>query len=116
MFDNLLKNMVAKLKRDWYKRLGEAFEAYRTAYNMPTQSTSFAFVYGPEVLLPLEFHIPLLHIAIQEGLTKDENHKLCLAELEALDEKELQRNKSWNTIKSLIIILQEKGPTMFISS
>ena len=32
----------------------------------------------------------MLRIAIQEGLTEDENHKLHLAELEALDEKRLK--------------------------
>ena len=61
-----------------------------TTYKTPTQSTSFALVYGVEAVLPLELQIPSLRIAIQEGLTEDENHKLRLAELEALDEKRLQ--------------------------
>ena len=46
-------------------------------------------MYKVEEVLPLELQIPSLHIAIQEGLTEDENHKLRLAELEALDEKRL---------------------------
>ena len=86
---NLLKNVVAKSKRDWHDRLGEALWAYRTTYKTPTQSTPFALVYGVEAVLPLELQIPSLRITIQEGLTEDENHKLCLAELEALDEKRL---------------------------
>jgi len=45
---------------------------------------------GVEVVLPLELQIPSLRITIQEGLTEDKNHKLRLAELEALDEKRLQ--------------------------
>ncbi|XP_074290221.1 uncharacterized protein LOC141616951 [Silene latifolia] len=41
-------------------------------------------------VLPLELQIPSLRIAIQEGLTDDENDRLRLAELEALDEKRLE--------------------------
>lgn len=47
-------------------------------------------MYGVEAVLPLEVQIPSLRIVIQEGLTSDENDKLRLAELEALDEKRLQ--------------------------
>ena len=47
-------------------------------------------MYGIEAVLPLEIQIPPLHIATQEGLSEDENHKLCLAELESIDEKRLQ--------------------------
>ena len=87
---NLLKKVVAKSKRDWHERLGEALWAYRTTYKTPTQSTPFALVYGVEAVLPLELQIPSFRIAMQEGLTEDENHKLRLDELEALDEKRLQ--------------------------
>jgi len=61
---NLLKKVVAKSKRDWHDKLGEALWAYRTTYKMPTQSTPFALVYGVEVVLPLELQIPSLRIAI----------------------------------------------------
>ena len=81
--------MVAKSKCDWHERLGEDLWAYRTTYKTPTQSTPFALVYGVEAVLLLELQIPSLHIATQEGLIEDENHKLRLAELEALDEKRL---------------------------
>ena len=43
-----------------------------------------------EVVLPLERQIPSLRIAIQEGLTGEENVKLRLQELEALNEKRLE--------------------------
>ena len=69
------------------ERLGEALWAHRTTYKMSTQSTPFAMVYGAEAIWPLELQILSLCNAIQEGLTEDENHKLRLAELEALDEK-----------------------------
>ena len=57
---------------------------------MPTQLIPFALLYRVEAVLPLELQIPSLRIAIQEGLTENENHYLCLAELEALDERRLQ--------------------------
>ncbi|XP_074284153.1 uncharacterized protein LOC141608707 [Silene latifolia] len=87
---NLLRKVVAKSKRDWHERIGEALWAYRTTYKTPTQATPYALVYGVEAVLPLELQIPSLRIAIQEGLTDDENDKLRLAELEALDEKRLE--------------------------
>jgi len=59
-------------------------------YRTPTQSTLYALVYRAEIVLLLDIQIPSLCIAIQEGLSEDENHELHLAELEALDEKRLQ--------------------------
>ena len=50
----------------------------------------YSLVYGVEAILPLECQIPSLRIAIQEGLTGEENAKLRMQELEALDEKRLE--------------------------
>ena len=47
-------------------------------------------MYGVEAVLPLESQIPSLRMAIQEGLTDEENAKLRLQELEALDDKRLE--------------------------
>ncbi|XP_019160668.1 PREDICTED: uncharacterized protein LOC109157214 [Ipomoea nil] len=91
---NLLKKVVSKSKRDWHDRMEEALWAYRTTYRTPTQSTPYSLVYGVEAVLPLERQIPSLRLAIQEGLTDEENAKLRLAELEALDEKCLQAQQS----------------------
>ena len=52
--------------------------------------TPYSFVYGVEAVLPLERQIPSLQIAIQKGLTEEENAKLRLQELKALDEKRLE--------------------------
>ena len=54
------------------------------------QATPYSLVYGVEAVLPLERQIPSLRIAIQEGLTNEENARLRLEELEALDEKRLE--------------------------
>ncbi|KAL0445562.1 UNVERIFIED_CONTAM: hypothetical protein Slati_1684100 [Sesamum latifolium] len=90
LIDNLLKKVVAKSKRDWHERIEKALWAYRTTVRTPTQSTPYALVYGVEAVLPLEQQIPSLRIAIQEGLTKEENACLRLEELEALDKKRLE--------------------------
>ncbi|XP_073119596.1 uncharacterized protein [Henckelia pumila] len=87
---NLLKKIIAKSKKDWHERIGEALWAYGTTYRTPTQATPYALVYGVEAVVPLEQQIPSLRIAIQEGLTEEENAHLRLEELEALDEKRLE--------------------------
>nr|XP_027099019.1 uncharacterized protein LOC113718303 [Coffea arabica] len=67
-----------------------ALWAYRTTFRTPTQATPYALVYGVEAVLPLECQIPSLRIAIQEGLSGENNVRLRLEELEALDEKRLE--------------------------
>ncbi|XP_070010343.1 uncharacterized protein [Nicotiana sylvestris] len=88
-FENKLK-VVAKNKRDWHERIGEALWAYRTTFRIATEATPYSLVYGVEAVLPLEQQIASLWIAIQKGLTFEENAQLLLAELEALDEKRLE--------------------------
>ncbi|XP_071902410.1 uncharacterized protein [Coffea arabica] len=87
---NLLKKVVNKQRRDWHLRIGEALWAYRTTFRTPTQATPYALVYGVEAVLPLECQIPSLRIAIQEGLSGEDNVRLRLEELEAFDEKRLE--------------------------
>ena len=82
--------MVNRSKKDWHERIGEALWAYRTTFRTPTQATPYSLVYGVEVVLPLECQIPSLRIAIQEGLSNEDNVRLRLEELEALDEKRLE--------------------------
>ncbi|XP_027151163.1 uncharacterized protein LOC113751373 [Coffea eugenioides] len=87
---NLLKKIVDKSKRDWHLRIGEALWAYRTTFRIPMQATPYALVYGVEAVLPLKCQIPSLRIAIQKGLSEEDNVRLLLEELEALDEKRLE--------------------------
>ncbi|XP_060170887.1 uncharacterized protein LOC132601846 [Lycium barbarum] len=91
---NLLKKVVSKSKRDWHERMEEALLAYRTTYRTPTQATPYSLVYGVEIVLPLECQIPSFRLAIQEGLTDEENARMRLEELEALDEKRLEAQQS----------------------
>ena len=87
---SLLKKVISKTKRDWHERIGEALWAYRTTFRMPTQAMPYSLVYVVEAIIPLERQIPSLRIAIQKGLTAEENAKLRLQELEARDEKRLK--------------------------
>ncbi|GAA0167882.1 hypothetical protein LIER_22721 [Lithospermum erythrorhizon] len=86
---NVLKKVVNKSKTDWHEKMEEALWAYKTTYRTPTQSTPYALVYSVEAVLPLESQIPSLRMAIQEGLTQEENVHLRLEELESLDERSL---------------------------
>ncbi|XP_070030080.1 uncharacterized protein [Nicotiana sylvestris] len=88
--DYFSKWKVVKSKRDRNDHMEEDLWAYRTTHHIPTQATPYSLVYGVEVVLPLERQIPLLRLAIQEGITDEENVRLRLAELEALDEKRLE--------------------------
>ncbi|XP_070049573.1 uncharacterized protein [Nicotiana tomentosiformis] len=91
---NLLKKVISKSKRYWNDRMEEDVWAYRTTYRTPTQATPYSLVYGVEAVLPLERQIPSLRMAIQKGITDEENARLRLAELEALDEKRLEAQQS----------------------
>ncbi|XP_017978221.1 PREDICTED: uncharacterized protein LOC108662400 [Theobroma cacao] len=89
-FCNRLKKVANRAKKDWPEKIGEALWAYCTTFRTPTQATPYSLVYGVEVVLPLERQIPSLRIAIQEGLSNEDNVRLRLEELEALDEKRLE--------------------------
>ncbi|XP_055960921.1 uncharacterized protein LOC126674900 [Mercurialis annua] len=87
---SLLKKNVSRTKRDWHERPGEALCAYRITHRTATGATPYSLVYGTKAVVPLECQVPSLRIAIQEGLSSDENARLRLKELEALDEKGLE--------------------------
>ncbi|XP_073061914.1 uncharacterized protein [Primulina eburnea] len=99
---NLLKKITSKSKRDCHERIGEALWAYKTTYRTPTQVTAYALVYGVEAIVPLEQQIPSLRMAVQEGLTEEENARLRLEELEALDEKRLEAQQRFECYKACL--------------
>ncbi|XP_075084920.1 uncharacterized protein LOC142168155 [Nicotiana tabacum] len=72
----------------------EALWAYRMTHCTPTQATPYSIIYRVEAVLPLERQIPSLLLAIQEGLTEEENTHLCLEELDALDVKRIEAQQS----------------------
>lgn len=83
----ILTKTIAQSATDWDDKLLGALWAYRVAYKVTTKFTPFQLVYGQEAILPIEYEIPSLRIAIENRLDEDNSLKVRLAQLEALDEK-----------------------------
>ena len=56
----------------------------------PDRNTPFFLVYGCEAVIPLEIQMSSLRVALITKITSEDNDRLRLQELEALDEKRLQ--------------------------
>jgi len=56
----------------------------------PIGNTLVSQVYGYEVVILLEIQMSSLHVALATKITEEDNDRLYLQELEALDEKRLQ--------------------------
>jgi len=64
----VLHKTIHDSKKDWDSKLTTALWAYRTTYKVTMRDTPFSLVYGIEAILPIEFKIPCLCIAINERL------------------------------------------------
>jgi len=53
----------------------------------PNRQYAFSLVYGCEVVISLEIQMPSLQVAVATKMTKEDNDRLRLQKLEALDEK-----------------------------
>lgn len=83
---NILRKTVQDSKRDWDIKLPAALWAYRTTYKVTTKATPFSLVYGVESILPIEFEVQSLRIAVNERLTLAPSLRVRLELLEGLDE------------------------------
>ncbi|XP_015078307.1 uncharacterized protein LOC107022114 [Solanum pennellii] len=85
---------------DYFSKWAEAVafkERKSSMYHVAANGLAEAFnktMQPSQEILPLERQIPSLRLAIQEGLTEEENARLRLAELEALDEKRLEAQQN----------------------
>ena len=86
----LLKKFILSSEWDWNEKLGECLCAYRTMVQAPTGNTPFSLVYGCEVVISLGIQMSSLQVALATKMTKEDNDRLRLQELEALNEKRLQ--------------------------
>ncbi len=82
----ILRKIVIDSKRDWDRKLTAALWAYRTTYKVSTRTTPFSLVFGVEAILPMEFEVPSLRIAIDERLDDSQSLKDRLERLEGLSE------------------------------
>jgi hypothetical protein len=83
---HILCKTVHDSKKDWDSKLTTTLWAYTTTYKVTTRATPFSLVYGIEAILPIEFEIPSLRIAIDERLDESQSLKDRLERLEGLNE------------------------------
>lgn len=76
-------------KDDWEERLPLVLWAYRTTYKVTTGQTPFQLMYGQEVVVPVEFMVPSLRIAIKNRLGDMESLRESLYALNKLDERRM---------------------------
>ena len=79
---------------DWDRKLVSALWAYRTAYKVTTNQTPFRLAYGQEAVVPLEFMVPSLRIAVDHDLDYNAILRARLEKLLTLDEQR-QRRAVW---------------------
>lgn len=82
----ILRKTVDNSKRDWDLKLPAALWAYRTTYKVTTHTTPFSLVYGIEAILPIEFEVQTLRIAVEERLDASKSIEHRLEVLEELSE------------------------------
>ena len=74
---------------DWEEKLPSALWAYRTAYKVTTGHTPFQLMSGQEAIVPAEFMVPSLRIALENKLGDMESLRERLYKLNRLEEKRL---------------------------
>ena len=87
-----VKKIVAKMidtYKDWHKKLPFALHAYWTAVRTSTRATPFSFVYGMEVILPIEVEILSLWILMEAKLEETEWVQARYDQLNLIKEKRL---------------------------
>ena len=103
-----LKKIVEGDKKYWDRKLNSALWAYRTSYKVTTGMMPFKMAYGLEAMVPMEFMIPSLRMAIQEKLPMEKSREERIQELLRLEEDRQQsilvaeavqkRRKAWADI------------------
>ena len=100
-----LKKIIEGHKKDWDRKLNSALWAYRTSYKVTTGMTPFRMAYGLEAVVPMEFMVPSLRMAMQEKLPMEKAREERIQELLNLEEDRQQsilvteavqkRRKAW---------------------
>jgi hypothetical protein len=86
VLETILTKTVQHHHKDWADRLPEALWAYKTTWRNTTGFTPYELVYGKRVVLPIEFEIKTLRIALQVGLDLSEAQQHRLEQINELDE------------------------------
>ena len=64
ILQNILKKIVAQHRQDWEMMLHSTLWAFRTTYKLATGFSPFRLVYGVKAVMPMEFAVPSLRIAV----------------------------------------------------
>ena len=84
--NSILQRTIAQIKTNWHIMLYPALWAYRTAVKTATGFPPYQLVHGVDSILPVEFEIPFLKLAI-ELLLNTSSLEEHLVHLEQLDEQ-----------------------------
>lgn len=72
-------------QEDWDERLPVVLRAYRTTYKVTTGYTPFQLMYGQEAVVPAEYTVPSLRVAVDNRLGDEESLSARLGDLIKLD-------------------------------
>jgi hypothetical protein len=105
VLSSILTKICEVKRNDWEHKLHSALWAYRTAFKTTTGQTPFQLACGMEAVMPAEYVLPSLRIAIDERLNEEESIRRRLISLEKLSEArqlaihamtvEKMRRKAW---------------------
>ena len=70
-----LKKIVGANKTGWDRKLDSVLWAFRTSFKVTTRMTPFRMTYGLEAVVPMEFMIPSLRMAVSERLPMEESRR-----------------------------------------
>ena len=73
-------------RKDWSEKLRDALWAYRITWKNKTEFNPYQFLYGKEVLLPIEFQIHTFKLAKELEMEIYEAKQKRIMELNQLDE------------------------------
>lgn len=76
-------------QEDWEERLPAVLWAYRTTYKVTTGHTPFQLMYAQEAMVPAEYTVPSLWVAVENRLGDTESMNARLDGLVKLDERRL---------------------------
>ncbi|KAL6181778.1 hypothetical protein ACLB2K_048427 [Fragaria x ananassa] len=82
---SILKQMLAENPHDWHNELDNTLWAYKTSKRTLTETTSYALMFGHDVVLPLEINVRSLQVRVQHQLLGEDYVHAMWQEHEKLD-------------------------------